>query len=170
MKLYELTEDLTNLIEMLEEDPENEAIKETIAALLLDLDDKAEDYVHVIVLLGSAEYLSMAKAEKQRLAKKQSAAENAAKRMRDYLKDAMLLTGRTKIKRATCSIGITTRWETVIDVDVKDIPAEFQKVTIEPKKQEITRWLKAYDPDKEGTNLETCDWAHLEQSEVLTVR
>lgn len=168
MKLYELTEDLTNLIEMLEEDPENEAIKETIAALLLDLDDKAEDYVHVIRQLEAD--AEMAKAEKQRLAKMQSAAENAAKRMRDYLKDAMLLTGRTKIKRATCSIGITTRWETVIDVDVKDIPAEFQKVTIEPKKQEITRWLKAYDPDKEGTNLETCDWAHLEQTESLTVR
>ena len=168
MKLYELTEDLTNLIEMLEEDPENEAIKETISMLLLDLDDKAEDYVHVIRQLEAD--AEMAKAEKQRLAKKQSAAENAAKRMRDYLKDAMLLTGRTKIKRATCSIGITTRWETVIDVDVKDIPAEFQKVTIEPKKQEITRWLKAYDPDKEGTNLETCDWAHLEQTESLTVR
>lgn len=168
MKLYELTEDLTNLIEMLEDDPENEAIKETIAALLLDLDDKAEDYVHVIRQLEAD--AEMAKAEKQRLAKMQSAAENAAKRMRDYLKDAMLLTGRTKIKRATCSIGITTRWETVIDVDVKDIPAEFQKVTIEPKKQEITRWLKAYDPDKGGTNLETCDWAHLEQTESLTVR
>lgn len=168
MTLYNLTEDLQNLIEMLEEDPENEAIKETIAALLLDLDDKAEDYVHVIRQLEAD--AEMAKAEKQRLAKKQSAAENAAKRMRDYLKDAMLLTGRTKIKRATCSIGITTRWETVIDVDVKDIPAEFQKVTVEPKKQEITRWLKAYDPAKGGTNLETCDWAHLEQTESLTVR
>lgn len=168
MTLYELTGDLKDLIEMLEEDPENEAIKETVSTLLLDLDDKAEDYVHVIRQLEAD--ADMAKAEKQRLAKKQSAAENAAKRMRDYLKDAMILTGRTKIKRATCSIGITNRWETVIDVDVKDIPAEFQKVTIEPKKQEITRWLKAYDPDKEGTNLETCDWAHLEQTESLTVR
>lgn len=168
MKLYELTEDLTNLIEMLEEDPENEAIKETIAALLLDLDDKAEDYVHVIRQL-EADAL-MAKTEKQRLANKQKAAENAAQRMRDALKEAMLITGRTKIKRATCSIGISSRWDAVIDVDVKDLPDEFKKVTVEPKKQEITKWLKAYDPDKQGTNLETCDWAHLEQSEVLTVR
>jgi hypothetical protein len=168
MTLYELTGDLKDLVDMLEEDPENEAIKETISTLLLDLDDKAEDYVHVICQLEAD--AEMAKAEKQRLAKKQSAAENAAKRMRDYLKDAMLLTGRTKIKRATCSIGITSRWETVIDVDVNDIPDEFKKITVEPKKQEITRWLKAYDPDKGGTNLETCDWAHLEQTESLTVR
>ena len=106
MKLYELTNELQDLIEMLEEDPENEAIKETIATLLLDLDDKAEDYVRVIRQLEAD--AEAAKAEKLRLAKKQSAAENAAKRMRDYLKDAMILTGRTKIKRATCSIGIST--------------------------------------------------------------
>lgn len=168
MKLYELTEELTNLIEMLEEDPENEAIKETIAMLLLDLDDKAEDYVHVIRQLEAD--AEAAKAEKLHLAKKQSAAENAAKRMRDYLKDAMIITGRTKIKRATCSIGISTRWEMALDVDVNDIPDEFKKITVEPKKQEITRWLKAYDPDKGGTNLETCEWAHLEQTETLTVR
>lgn len=168
MKLYELTEDLVNLIEMLEEDPSNEAIKETIALLLLDLDDKAEDYVHVIRQL-EADAL-MAKNEKQRLANKQKAAENAAQRMRDALKDAMLITGRTKIKRATCSIGISTRWDAVIDVDVNDLPEEFKKVTVEPKKAEITKWLKAYDPDKEETNLANCDWAHLEQSEVLTVR
>ena len=168
MKLYELTNELQDLIEMLEEDPENDAIKETIATLLLDLDDKAEDYVHVIRQLEAD--AEAAKAEKLRLAKKQSAAENAAKRMRDYLKDAMILTGRTKIKRATCSIGITTRWEMALDVDVNDIPDEFKKITIEPKKQEITKWLKAYDPEKEGTNVEFCDWAHLEQTETLTVR
>lgn len=168
MKLYELTENLVNLVEMLEEDPENEAIKETISMLLLDLDDKAEDYVHVIRQL-EADAL-MAKTEKQRLANKQKAAENAAQRMRDALKDAMLITGRTKIKRATCSISVSSRWDAVIDVDVNDLPEEFKKVTVEPRKAEITKWLKAYDPDKEGTNLETCDWAHLEQSEVLTVR
>lgn len=168
MKLYELTNELQDLIEMLEEEPENEAIKETIATLLLDLDDKAEDYVHVIRQLEAD--AEAAKAEKLRLAKKQSAAENAAKRMRDYLKDAMVLTGRTKIKRPTCSISVSTRWETVIDVDVKDIPEEFQKVTIEPRKQEIGKWLRAYDPDKEGTNVEFCDWAHLEQTESLVLR
>lgn len=168
MKLYEQTDDLQALIEMLEDDPENEAIKQTISLLLIDLEDKAEDYVHVIRQLEAD--AEMAKAEKLRLAKKQSAAENGARRLRDALKEAMLLTGRTKIKRPTCQVSITPRWETVIDVDVNDIPDEFKKVTVEPKRQEITRWLKAYDPDKEGTNLETCDWAHLEQTESLTVR
>lgn len=168
MNIYELKADYLKLIEMLEEDPENEAIKETIALLLLDLDDKAEDYVHVIRQLeADAEAV---KAEKMRLAKKQQAAENGAKRLREALKEAMLMTGKTKIRRPTCSIGITTRWDAVIDVDVNDIPDEFKKVTVEPRKQDITKWLKAYDADKEGLNLYTCDWAHLEQTESLTVR
>lgn len=168
MTLYEMTEEMRSLLEMLEEDPENEAIQETINLALMDLEDKAEDYVHVIRQLEAD--ASAAKAEKARLAAKQSAAENGAKRMRDYLKDAMVLTGRTKIKRPTCSIGITTRWETVLDVDVNDLPDEFKKVTVEPKKAEITKWLKAYNPDKEEANLASCDWAHLEQTESLTVR
>lgn len=168
MNLYGLTVDYLKLIDLLEEDPDNEAIKETIATLLLDLDDKAEDYVHVIRQLEAD--AEAAKLEKLRLARKQSAAENGAKRLREALKSAMLMTGKTKIKRPTCSLSISTRWETVLDVDVNDIPDEFKKITVEPKRQEITRWLKAYDPDKEGTNLETCDWAHLEQTESLTVR
>ena len=168
MTLYELTEDMRNLLDMLEEDPDNEAIQETINLTLLDLEDKAEDYVHVIRQLEAD--AAAAKAEKQKLAAKQASAENGAKRMREALKAAMLLTGKTKIKRATCSVNVSTRWETVLDVEPEDLPEEFKKVTVEPKKAEITKWLKAYDPDKGGTNLETCEWAHLEQTETLTVR
>ena len=168
MTLYELTEDMRNLLDMLEEDPDNEAIQETISLTLLDLEDKAEDYVHVIRQLEAD--AAAAKAEKAKLAAKQSSAENGAKRMREALKAAMLLTGKTKIKRATCSVSVSTRWETVLDVEPEDLPDEFKKVTVEPKKAEITKWLKAYDPDKGGINLETCEWAHLEQTQTLTVR
>lgn len=168
MTLYNLTNDTRDLIEMLEEDPENEAIKGTIDMLLLDLEDKAEDYVHVIRQLEAD--AEAAKAEKMRLAKKQSAAENGAKRMRDALKYAMLMTGRTKIKRATCSMSVSTKWKAQLDVDPREIPERFQKVTIEARMQEVEKWLREYDKDKEGTNLETCDWAHLEQTEMLTIR
>ena len=168
MTLYNLTEDLQNLIEMLEEDPENEAIQETINVTMLDLHDKAEDYVHVIRQL-EADAL-MAKTEKQRLANKQKAAENGAKRLREALKEAMSVTGITKITKPTCIVTLSTRWDTVLDVEPEDLPDEFKKVTVEPKKAEITKWLKAYDPDKGGINLETCEWAHLEQTETLTVR
>lgn len=165
MTLYEITNEMKELIEMLEEDPENEAIEETIKMVLLDLDDKAEDYVHVIRQLEAD--AEAAKTEKLRLAKKQSAAENGAKRMRDALKYAMQISGRTKIKRPTCSMSLNTRWETVID-SVEDIPEEFLKLTVEPRKAEITKWLKSFNG--EGMNSDTCEWAHLEQVESLTVR
>lgn len=168
MTLYELTEDMRNLLDMLEEDPDNEAIQETINLTMLDLQDKAEDYVHVIRQLEAD--AAAAKAEKARLAAKQSTAENGAKRLREALKETMSILGITKIKKPTCSMTVSTRWDTVLDVEPEDLPEEFKKVTVEPKKAEITKWLKAYDPDKGGTNLETCEWAHLEQTQTLTVR
>lgn len=168
MNLYELSEQHKTLLWMLEDDPENEAIKEMIALNQLDIQDKAEGIVHIIRQLEAD--AAAAKAEKQRLATKQSTAENGAKRLREALKEAMSVTGITKIKKPTCSVTLSTRWETVLDVEPEDLPEEFKKVTVEPKKAEITKWLKAYDPDKGGTNLETCEWAHLEQTETLTVR
>ena len=168
MTLYEMTEEMRSLLEMLEEDPENEAIQETINLALMDLEDKAEDYVHVIRQLEAD--ASAAKTEKARLAAKQSAAENGAKRMREALKNAMEMLGISKIKKPTCALSISSRWETVLDVAPEDLPDEFKKVTVEPKKAEITKWLKAYDPDKGDTNLATCEWAHLEQAFTLTVR
>ena len=168
MTLYELTDDHRRLLWMLEEDPENEAIKEMIALNQLDIVDKAEGIVHVIRQLEAD--AEAAKQEKLRLGKKQSTAENGAKRLREALKEAMSISGVTKIKKPTCSATLSTRWDTVLDVEPEDLPDEFKKITVEPKKAEITKWLKAYDPDKGGTNLETCDWAHLEQTETLTVR
>lgn len=168
MNLYDLTEQHKTLLWMLEEDPDNEAIKEMIAMNRLDLQDKVEDYVHVIRQLDAD--AEAAKQEKLRLAKKQSTAENGAKRLREALKEAMSIYGITKIKKPTCSVTLSSRWDTVLDVEPEDLPEEFKKVTVEPKKAEITKWLKAYDPDKGGTNLETCEWAHLEQTQTLTVR
>ena len=168
MTLYELSEQHKTLLWMLEDDPENEAIKEMIALNQLDIQDKAEGIVHIIRQLEAD--AAAAKAEKQRLATKQSTAENGAKRLREALKEAMSVTGITKIKKPTCSVTLSTRWETVLDVEPEDLPEEFKKVTVEPKKAEITKWLKAYDHEKGDANLSTCEWAHLEQTETLTVR
>lgn len=169
MNIYELSNDLIELVEMLEDDPENEAIKQTIAMLLLDLDDKAEAYVHVIQQLEAD--AEQAKAAKMKIAKKQAAAEAAAKRMRDALKDAMLLTGRTKIKRPTCTISTGSRWKAFLDKPVEEIPQEFWKVK-EPEAdmKAVEKWLKEYNPDIAGNNCTTCEWAHLDQVESLTIR
>lgn len=159
MTLYELRDETKELLWMLEEDPENEAIKDTIQMVLLDLGDKAEDYAHVIRQLEAD--AEQAKAEAQRLAKKARQAEAGADRLREALKDAMLLTGQTKIKRPTCSMSISTREKAVITVEPDKLPVLFQKVTVEAKKADITKWLKAGNE---------ADWAHLETAQSLTIR
>lgn len=159
MTLYELRDETKELLWMLEEDPENEAIKDTIQMVLLDLGDKAEDYVHVIRQLEAD--AEQAKAEAQRLAKKARQAEAGADRLREALKEAMLLTGQTKIKRPTCSMSISTREKAVITVEPEELPELFQKVTVEAKKADITKWLKAGNE---------ADWAHLESTASLTIR
>lgn len=159
MTLYELREETKELLWMLEDDPENEAIKDTIQMVLLDLGEKAEDYVHVIRQLEAD--AEQAKNEAQRLMKKAKTAENGADRLREALKEAMLLTGQTKIKRPTCSMSVSSREKAIITADPKDLPEEFQKVTVEAKKADITKWLKAGNE---------ADWAHLESTVSLTIR
>lgn len=169
MNLFELSQDLNELVDMLEEDPENEAIKDTIGMLLLDLDDKAEAYVHVIQQLEAD--AAQAKELKMKIAKKQAAAEKGADRLRTALKDAMLLTGRTKIKRPTCTISTTSRWKAFLDKPVNEIPEEFWKVK-EPEAdmKAVEKWLKEFNPEISGNNCTECEWAHLDQVETLTVR
>lgn len=164
MTLYELDETLQRLIWWLEEDPENEAIKETISMLLLDLEDKADGYFAVIRQLhADAEAI---KAEKLRLAARQKACEKGEERMREALKHAMQITGRQKIKTARCTMSLTTRWKAFLDADPDQIPKVFQKVTIEADTQAIEKWLK----EDQGKNCAECDWAHLEQVESLMIR
>ena len=159
MFLYEISDDLQQLYTMLEEDPENEAIQETINLIMYELTDKIDGYYAVIRQLeADAEAI---KQEKLRLARKQSAADNGAKRLRDAIKYAMLVTNERKIKTARCTVSLSTRSKAILDVDPENIPEKFQKKTIEPRMADIEKWLKL-----EGD----CDWAHMEQVESLTIR
>lgn len=168
MNIYELGEDELRLVDWLEEDPENEAIKETLGMILLDIDTKIDGYCGIIRRLeADGEAL---KKEKMRLAAKQAAAENGAKRLREQLKSYMLLTGRKKLKTTKNTVSTSTRWKAFLDADPKDIPEEFKKVTVEAKMAEIEKYLKGYDPKLEAVPASVCEWAHLEQVESLTIR
>ena len=159
MFLYEISDDLLQLYTMLEEDPENEAIQETINLIMYELTDKIDGYYAVIRQLeADAEAI---KQEKLRLARKQSAADNGAKRLRDAIKYAMLVTNERKIKTARCTVSLSTRSKAILDVDPENIPEKFQKKTIVPRMDDIAKYLEL-----EGE----CEWAHFEQVESLTIR
>lgn len=81
------------------------------------------------------------KAEKQALEKRQKAAENKAESLKQWLQT--VLEGE-KFKDARCSISYR-KSERVVFSDnfpYSSLPAQFKKVTIEPKKTEIKDYLK----------------------------
>lgn len=172
MTLYELGNEYVELLALLEEEhseDEDEAVRNALAEILLNIDEKAEGYGKVLKQMqADTEAL---KAEKLRIAKRQATIEAGMERLRNALKSAMLLTGKTKIKTSLFSFGIQNRWKAVLDVPVAEIPQDFWKVKDpEADMKAVEKWLKEFNPDISGNNCTTCEWAHLDQVETLTVR
>lgn len=161
--IHELSEKARTLLDLMEdEEAEEQAIDEALAVVLSDIQDCAEDYCFVLKQV-EADALTI-KNEKMRLARRQSTFENRAKRLRGSLLHAMLLIGVQKIKTVFHTISTRTIWTAVVDRPAEEIPEQFQKVTISVDNDAVGKWLK------EGDHAASCDWAHLEPVDSLTVR
>lgn len=80
------------------------------------------------------------KAEKQNLDKRQKVAENKAASLRDYL--AGFLNGeKYKDARVSISYRKSTAVQIAEDMDIKRLPEEYLKVTVEPSKTAIKEAL-----------------------------
>lgn len=163
MTLYELTEDMRTLLDMLEEETtedEQEAIENALQDVLENMAEKAESYGQVLKQIEAD--AAAVKAEKMRLAKKQASLENNAKRLREAMKFAMLVTGQKKLKTGLFTFGIQTREKAFLDLPVEEIGPDFWKYR-EPEADmaKIEKYLK------EGHEV---DFAHLEPVDSLTVR
>ena len=153
--IYNFSPDVMELIEMLIEDPDNEAVNDTLQMLVeQDIDTTCRVMRE---LDAEAEAL---KKESDFFARKAKARLNAKNYMRGKILSLMLLSGKQKIKTAENTVSVTTRSSFVLDVAVNDLPDEFKKVTVEPRLQEITKAMKEEDRG----------WGHFEQTESLTVR
>lgn len=163
MTLYELTDEMRTLLDLLEEEQdetEQKAIEDTLQMVVLDLNDKVEGYCMVIRQLESD--AAAVKAEKMRLAKKQTTLENNAMRLREALKSAMLLTDQRKMKTKICTLSVGTRQKAFLDLPVNEISPDFwKKRSPEADMTAIEKFLK------EGHEV---DFAHLEPVENLTMR
>lgn len=174
MTLYAIANEYQEMLDLLEqlppEDPEHyeeyeEAIRNTLSSLLLDLEEKAEDYGKVLKQLQAD--AEMVKREKLRLAERQSTIERNIERMREGLKNAMMVTGNQKIKTNLFSFSVSSRWKAVLDVDPEEVPLEYWKrQEIKLDMAAIEKWLKA----DQCKNAQECDWAHLDEVFGLTVR
>lgn len=137
MTLYEIDNEIMNCID----EETGEIIDlERLEALEMERDRKISNVACWIKdLKAEAEAI---KAEKQALEKRQKAAENKAESLKQWLQ--IVLEGE-KFKDARCSISYRKSERVVFDDGFcfSSLPAQFKKVTVEPKKTEIKEWLKS---------------------------
>ena len=144
--IYELTADLLRLQAMLlTADEENEAeIAEALQIADAELEGKAEGYAHVIRNIEAD--ISALKAEEQRLNAKRKTAEKAAERLKNTLFEAMVRTGKTKIKAGTFDLKIAQNGgalPVILDVPADELPSELVKVKKEADKAAIAEYIEA---------------------------
>ena len=162
--LYELTADFMMLLEMAE-DPDTDpvAFEDTMEALGLEIEDKADGYAKVIRQLEGN--IAACKAEIQRLKTAASTMENNIKRMKENLQDTMEVTGKRKFKTPLFSFNIQKNPPALVldQVDTGMIPGEYL-IPQEPKVD--TAKMKA--DLKNGLDLTGI--AHLESGYSLRIK
>lgn len=164
MTLYELTIEYQQLLD-LAEDPDipEEALADSLEALGMDIEDKADGYAKVIAQLNAD--AAALKAEIDRLTARKRTIERNVDRMKDSLKSAMILTGKTKFKTELFSFNVQKNPVAVVidEQYIENIPEEYL-IPQDPKvdKQKLKDDLKA------GRDLEGI--AHLEQTVGVRIR
>lgn len=122
--LYELTGDVLELQEMLENDPENQAIQDTLEALTGELELKATAYCKVIKNMEGN--LESFKNEIDRLNKKKKNIEHSISRLKQALFNAMQVTGTDKIKGELFTLRIQNNAPKLpSDLDINMVPIDY---------------------------------------------
>lgn len=137
--LYELTDDLLQLQIYLEEDDEDQAIRDTLEMISQNFEDKIDDYCHVLANYDADE--EALTAEIKRLTDRRESVRRSKERMKDAMQSAMLLTNKQKIKTPAYTVYVRQS----LSVEVPDptlLPADLQKVTVAANKTEIKKLLQ----------------------------
>lgn len=172
-KLYELTGEYIQLLDMLEDEEYDErAILDTIEGIDYEIEIKADNYAKIIKSLESD--IEAIKAEKTRLDNRQKVYENRIKWLKKNLEMAMRATRKMKFSTELFSFGIRKaggKRTLVIDKDITDVPKEFR--IAQPDKIDGEK-LRDYIEENGYTTDDGsiyCDFAHFEpQGEYLNIR
>ena len=105
MNLYEMTNEIRRLYELLTEE-NNEDTEQIIADAIesIEADKKVEGYCQVIKQLQAD--AEMLKAEKQRIDRNKATAENGIERMRNALRDFLEAANLDKVKAGTFNVSM----------------------------------------------------------------
>ena len=167
MTLYEITGELLELQNMIEEGADPDVVNDTIESVEFDLEQKAEGYVMVIRNLEAQ--AKAIKDEEKRLREKRLAAENGIERLKKRLFDSMNATGKKKLNAGVFTLSVQKNGgalPVIIDADVENMPKEMLKIDIKPDTKKIAELLQ----DEEKSRFYS-KFAHFaERGESLRIR
>lgn len=124
-KLYELTGEYLELLNMAQEEEDPEIIKDTLEAVGGEIEDKADGCAKVIKELEAD--VDKIDKEIKRLQDKKKTINNNIGRIKFNLENAMKITGKVKFKTLLFSFGIQKNPASVAVKDEKAVPDRFWK-------------------------------------------
>jgi prefoldin subunit 5 len=126
MNLYELTDSYLKVLELIENG--EEGLEDTLESLNDTIELKADGYARIIRNL-EANAVAL-KTEIDRLTNRRRSIENSIDRLKENLKNAMIATGKEKIKTDLFNVTVVNNPVAVNVIDEKLIPEKYFKVEI----------------------------------------
>lgn len=130
--IYEITDDVLALMQMMEEDPDNEVIKDTLEALNGELDVKAESYCKVMAEFKAREEVLSSTIEK--LTQKKQMVSNNINRLNKALFEAMQATGKERIRGDIFHLYIKNN-----ALSLDQVPKKLPKKYLVPQEPKVDR-------------------------------
>ncbi len=161
MTLYELTGQMLQLQQMIDEGEDLDAIRDTMEGLDFEIEAKADGYAKIIRnITGDITALSE---EIDRLTKKKQALENRVKTLKENLESSMIRIGKEKFKTQLFSFNIQANPARLVIDKPEQVPEKYL-IPQDPKLDNaaIKEMLKNSNKD--------IPWAHLEQGRSLRIR
>jgi len=122
--LFEISERLIAAYEAAESgEYDEEAIQGSIETIEWELDEKADNYAHLIKIINGE--IDMLKAEEQRLNARRKQREAFIARLKHNLEESMLSTGRTKFKTVYHTFYIQKNPPALQIVDEDKLPGDY---------------------------------------------
>ena len=160
MKLYELTQNYLNLLDLLENpDIPKEIVESALEEVEGNFEDKAENIVKLIKSIEAD--IKAYKEEETRLSTRRKTLENKVKGLKEYLESSMIALDKKDIKGKIFTLAIKKNPPSVVIDDFNILPMEYKKIEEKEDKKKIKESID---------NGVEVPGARIEQKESLRIR
>ena len=153
MTLYELTGQILELQELMEDDVyEPELINDTMESVMYDFQNKADDYVKLIKNI-EAQIFALDE-EAKRLKARQDKMKNKVKMLKDKLVTAMVATGTRKLQGTVGTLSLRRSTKIPSELTWENVPQEYVKTEVKKSIDKVSLTSAIKEGKVKGIELE----------------